>query len=178
MRLEGNISGVGYARIEILEQEISLVSVLGEERDRVPYVSPGFIDIQIDGFFGVDFSAPDLEIDQLSSLLPLLWKTGVTSFCPLNHKSRSRLRHSLHLWEVARKGNKHLRYAAQYMHLEGPYFPHGQAAGVHNPQYLRSPSWEEFSELQAEAGGTIRIITLAPELPGAVDSLRVQTKQA
>jgi N-acetylglucosamine-6-phosphate deacetylase len=170
VRLEGNISGVGYARIEVLDQEISFVSILGEERDNRQYISPGFNDIQINGFAGIDFSAPDLEIDQLSSLLPILWETGVTSFCPtLITNSHSRLRHNLRLWELARNADSRLRYAAPYIHLEGPYFPRGQAAGVHNPQYMRAPSWEEFSELQREAGGSIGIITLAPELPGAFD---------
>jgi N-acetylglucosamine-6-phosphate deacetylase len=171
--LEGNIPGVGFGCVEVKNQEIASISVLGPERDGRQFISPGFIDTQINGFGGVDFSAPDLQIDQLLSILPLLWKTGVTSFCPtLITASHEQLLHSLRLWESARRSDARLLEAIPCMHLEGPFFPNGKAAGVHNPKHLRLPSWDEFEEFQTAARGNIGIVTLAPELAGALDFIR------
>ena len=173
MLIEGNIPGVGFGCVEVKNQEIASVRVLGPERDDRQFLSPGFIDIQINGFGGVDFSAPDLEIDQLISILPLLWKTGVTSFCPtLITASHEQLLRSLRLWESARRSDRRLLEATPCMHLEGPFFPNGKAAGIHNPQHMRLPNWDEFAEFQMAAHGDIGIVTLAPELPGALDFIK------
>jgi len=173
VQLEGNIPGFGFARIEIHGNEIGRVTRLGPEREESQYLSPGFVDIQINGFAGVDFSAQDLDLDKVASVLPLLRESGVTSFCPtLITASHSQLRHSLQLWKDILRADRHLRLTVPCIHLEGPYLAKGNASGVHNSQYLRPPNWEEFSEFQKETNSSIGIITLAPELPGALDFIR------
>jgi N-acetylglucosamine-6-phosphate deacetylase len=57
-------------------------------------------------------------------------------------------------------------------HLEGPFLAKGRS-GAHNPEYLRSPSPYEMEELLQSARGTLRQITVAPELPGALEMIDV-----
>ncbi|MEU8247009.1 N-acetylglucosamine-6-phosphate deacetylase [Nonomuraea sp. NPDC048916] len=60
------------------------------------------------------------------------------------------------------------------LHFEGPYLSAARC-GAHNPALLREPSPQEFARL-AEAGrGHVRMLTLAPELPGALDTIRAAT---
>jgi len=60
--------------------------------------------------------------------------------------------------------------------LEGPYISPAKAYGAHNPQLARKPDWTEFMNLQDAAGGNIAIVTLAPELPNAIEFIhRAQT---
>ena len=82
MKLEGNIPGGGRVEVEIEADRIAAVHALGTADPSKPYVSPGLVDIQINGFAGVDFSAPDLEPEQAVSVLPALFRTGVTTFYP------------------------------------------------------------------------------------------------
>ncbi len=56
-------------------------------------------------------------------------------------------------------------------HLEGPWIAPGRA-GAHDPAQLRSPDRDELAALIAAADGSIRLITLAPELPGALELIR------
>jgi N-acetylglucosamine-6-phosphate deacetylase len=55
-------------------------------------------------------------------------------------------------------------------YFEGPYLSHARC-GAQNPSYLRDPSTEELSELVAAGAGTVRMVTVAPELPGALDAI-------
>jgi len=161
---------VGYARVEIDAGTISHVRVEGEERDGEPVLSPGLVDIQLNGFAGVDFSGPRLEPGDAVSVLPHLWRTGVTSFCPtLITNTRAALVRNFRVLEEARRTDRRFARSVPCYHLEGPYLSPGGARGVHDPSLMRPPDWEEFQELQQAAGGRIGIVTLAPEWPGALE---------
>jgi N-acetylglucosamine-6-phosphate deacetylase len=166
----GNVPGLGYVRVEISDGSIACVSVEGEERAGEPILSPGFIDIQVNGFAGVDFSDPGLEPENAISVLPHLWRTGVTSLCPtLITNSRAALVRNFRVLEEARRADERFARSVPCYHLEGPYLSPGGARGVHDPARMRPPDWKEFLELQQAAGGRIGIVTLAPELPGALE---------
>jgi N-acetylglucosamine-6-phosphate deacetylase len=57
-------------------------------------------------------------------------------------------------------------------HLEGPFLAEGRR-GAHNPDYLREPQPYELEELLGAARGTLRQVTMAPELPGAMEAIDV-----
>ena len=82
MQVEGNIPGVGCAQVEITGRHISSVAIKDKFSDDLPFISPGFVDIQVNGFAGIDFSGPDLDAEKAISVLPKIWSTGCTSFCP------------------------------------------------------------------------------------------------
>jgi N-acetylglucosamine-6-phosphate deacetylase len=173
MQLEGNIPGVGRAKVEISGEHISSVAITGAASAELPFISPGFIDIQVNGFAGVDFSSPDLDAEKAISVLPAIWSSGATTLCPtLITNSLSALARNFAILEQAARMNPDFAHAVPCYHLEGPFIsPHG-SHGAHDPQWMRPPNWDEFLELQRAAGGRIGIVTLAPELPGAEDFIR------
>jgi N-acetylglucosamine-6-phosphate deacetylase len=59
-------------------------------------------------------------------------------------------------------------------HLEGPFLAHDRR-GAHHPDFLRAPEPSDLRELLAAAGGTLRQVTIAPEVPGAMDAIDVLT---
>lgn len=173
MALAANVEDVGFCRITLESDRIAQVERLGPKKPGAAFCSPGFVDIQINGFAGVDFSAPDLEPEALISLLPALWRTGVTSFCPtLITNSHQALARNLMVLEAVRRASPTFDQSVPCYHLEGPYISSGHSHGAHNPAFIRPPDWNEFAELQRAAGGRIGLVTLAPELPGAMDFIR------
>jgi len=170
---KANIPGKGLAQIEVEHGQISSVRMLGSDDPARPFVSPGFVDIQLNGFAGVNFSDPELDPEKAISVLPAIWKTGVTTFCPtLITNSLDQLARNFRVLEQARRLDARFARSAPCYHLEGPYLSPGEAHGAHDPALMRSPDWDEFSRLQEAAGGNIAIVTLAPELPGACDFIR------
>ncbi|MGH9403534.1 MAG: N-acetylglucosamine-6-phosphate deacetylase [Terriglobia bacterium] len=173
MKITANIAGRGMAQIEVSGREIAAVSILGPIEPEEPFVSPGFVDIQVNGFGGIDFSDRDLDPSQAARILPFLWKTGITTFCPtLITNSIENLRQNFRTLEAARRLEPRFGEAVPCYHLEGPYLSPGGAHGAHDPSLMKCPDWGEFSSLQEAAGGNIGIVTLAPELPGAFDFIR------
>lgn len=169
----GNIVGQGYSRLLIDRASINIAAVetLALHRSEAPFLAPGLIDIQVNGFAGIDFSARDLEPEGAISVLEPLWKTGTTTFCPtLLTNSPEILSRSLRVLEQARRADARFARSVPCYHLEGPYLS-PEARGIHDPDFLRLPDWDEFAELQRTAGGHIGILTLAPELPGALEMI-------
>ncbi|MDR3675768.1 MAG: amidohydrolase family protein [Acidobacteriota bacterium] len=173
MIIEGNIPARGWARIRIESGLIQSVEVVGPTADSQPFVAPGLIDIQVNGFAGVDFSEPELTIERALAVLPRIWKTGVTSFCPtLVTNTHEGLKRNFRILAAAFRLYPQFARSVPCFHLEGPYISPGGALGAHNAQNVRWPDWGEFQELQEAAEGHIGIVTLAPELPGAMDFIR------
>ena len=170
MELIANIAEKGLAHLKIEAGRITSVENAGPLDGQKPFVSPGFIDIQLNGFAGIDFCDANLDPAKAPDILPALWKTGVTTFCPtVITNSQEKLLQCFRVLEEARRNEPHFARSAPCYHLEGPYLSPGGARGAHNPELMRPPDWEEFLELQEAAGGRIGIVTLAPELPGAIE---------
>jgi len=131
---------------------------------------PGFIDLQINGAAGVDFLSSMTDADLLR-VGHYLASTGVTAFMPtLITSPLSVLRKALIRWS---------RFAARLpvprilgLHLEGPYL-NPQFKGAHPARYLRPPDPTHAAALLDAARGAVRMLTLAPELPGAREVIRL-----
>lgn len=173
MRIQANIPADGFAEIEIREGAIGTIRVIGPTDPEKTCLSPGFVDIQVNGFAGVDFSDPFLTPEKAASVLPAIRKTGVTTFCPtLITNTHEALLQNFRVLEEARRSNPQFAESVPCYHLEGPFLSPGDARGAHDPTLMRAASWDEFSELQVAAGGRIGILTLAPEVPGALDLIQ------
>jgi N-acetylglucosamine-6-phosphate deacetylase len=163
--ITGSIPGFGAVRVEISGGTIRAVEPAAPDET---WLAPGLIDIQLNGFAGVDFSDPHLEPEQAASVLPALWRTGVTTFCPtLITNTMDALARAFRTLEAARCASPAFAHAVPCYHLEGPWISPGPSHGVHNPEWMHAPDWDEFCRLQQAAGGRIGIVTLAPEWPGA-----------
>ena len=164
----------GPIAISIKDGKIAQIDRLLPGRDNSKmYVAPGLIDIQINGFMGVDFSDQELTIDGIHKAAKALWKVGVTSFLPtvISNDSKS-LKRSFTILAKALNDDE-VGISIPGFHLEGPYISPIQGyRGAHLEKYIRKPDWDEFSELQKAAHNGIRLITLAPEIEGAIPFIR------
>ena len=129
------------------------------------YVIPGLVDIHTHGNSGADFS--DGDPAGLEKMARYLAENGVTSFAPTS------LTLPLDALKKAFVGAKKLaerrpegcaRVAG--INMEGPFFSE-KKKGAQNPAYLRDPDHDFFKELYDVSGGLLRIVDIAPELPGA-----------
>jgi len=137
------------------------------------YVAPGLIDVQINGYMGVDFSGPNLTVEDFKKATKALWKAGVTSYFPTVITSDiQRLKKNLAIMAEARKDSE-ISNSILGFHLEGPYIsPLAGFRGAHLEKHIKNPDWKEFQELQKAANNGIKLITLAPELDGAIPFIR------
>lgn len=134
------------------------------------FVSPGWVDIQVNGFGGHDFNAPGARPDDVIAATHLLRREGVARFLPtVITQSAERIARSLRAIAAACAEDAAVRAAVLGVHLEGPYLsPVDGARGAHPLAHIRPPDWDEFTQFQGAAGGRIRLVTLAPEVPGAI----------
>lgn len=173
MKITANIAGKGLVRIGVKHEQISSVDPMGPIDEDKPFASPGFVDIQINGFAGIDFSDSELTAEKAIGILQPIWKTGVTNLCAtLITNTTERLERNFKVLEETRRLDARFAATVPCYHLEGPYLSPGGSRGAHNPALMRPPDWEHFSRLQCAAGGNIAMVTLAPELPGACDFIR------
>lgn len=154
--------------------QITEVSSLKKDA-KIPktYIAPGLIDIQINGYVGVDFSGPDLTVEGVKKATKALWKAGVTSYYPTVITSDiERIKTNFAILAKA-KEDPEIGPSIPGFHLEGPYIsPIAGFRGAHLEKYIKAPDWAEFQELQKAAKGGIKLISLAPELKGAIPFIR------
>lgn len=133
-------------------------------------VIPGLVDIHVHGCAGADFS--DGDYAGLVRMARYLARRGVTSFAPasmtLPYDALDRAFHA-----AARLRREGLADGARLMgiQMEGPFLSR-EKRGSQNPAYLRLPDWDRFLRLYDAAEGLLRIVDVAPELPGAVEFTR------
>ncbi len=137
------------------------------------FVAPGLIDVQINGYMGVDFSAPGLTVEGVRKATKALWKAGVTTYYPTIITSDLKIiKENFAVLAKARK-DAEIGMSIPGFHLEGPYISPIQGfRGAHLEKFIRKPDWEEFQEIQKSAENGIKIITVAPELEGAIPFIR------
>ena len=160
--------------IEIVEGEIAKIKHLpsGSATPEV-YVAPGLIDIQINGYMGIDFADQNLNIEGIREAAKALWKEGVTSFLPtLITADQESLKNSFSILSKA-LDDKEIGLSIPGFHLEGPYIsPVKGFRGAHLEKYIREPDWNEFLDLQSAANNGIKLITVAPEIEGAISFIQ------
>lgn len=136
-------------------------------------IAPGFIDLHIHGAAGRDvMDADDAALEAVESLIA---KHGVTSYCPTTvtapmDKTLDALGKLGHFIErMASHGAANNGRARPLgVHLEGPFLSHSKR-GVHPPEDLKAPSVDLFHQMWQATVGRVKVVTIAPELPGALD---------
>ena len=119
---------------------------------------PGFVDLQVNGFSGVDFLTADA--DGYRHAGEALLETGVTAYLPTFITApEEQVVAALHALPVGSDGPRILG-----AHLEGPFLS-ALRLGIHPPAARRNPDLDILERLLD--AGLVRLVTLAPELPGA-----------
>lgn len=125
---------------------------------------PGLFDLQVNGFGGVDFNNPTMTGGDVLRAIDLIRATGVTRFLPtLITSSFERFA------QCARTLTRANHEAIVGLHMEGPYIAAEDGPrGAHPREHVSRASIDDFERRQEAAGGKIRLVTLAPEVPGAM----------
>ena len=174
--IKGKIYGVRDVEIRLDGSRIADIATFNSNRDvqRLPdndvRIAPGFIDIQVNGFAGVDLNHANFRGDDLVGVCRNLLTTGVTRFCPTlitaDHKQLVR-----NIKEIRRacEGYPLVRKMVLGIHLEGPYInPEDGPRGAHPRAHVARPDWDEFERLLLTSNGLVRMVTVAPEMPGGL----------
>ena len=134
-------------------------------------LAPGFIDIHIHGGAGHDLM--EAEPSALAAIETAMARTGVTSYLATTVTApEDRLLHALeHLGKAVGQDQRHPDRAAPLgIHLEGPFISHAKC-GVHPTENLVQPSPQRFDRFWQAGNGSIRMMTIAPEIPGAIETI-------
>jgi len=144
----------------------------------------GFVDLQVNGYLGIDFSSPSLERDDVHRITQTLAEAGTVAYCATIITSELEIyRRNLPLLAQVMEAPE-MKGRLLGIHLEGPYLsPADGARGAHQAWKMRRPERDEFDRFQEWARGRIAILTVAPELDGAIDLIshvrnRYQTQVA
>jgi N-acetylglucosamine-6-phosphate deacetylase len=137
---------------------------------------PGFVDLQVNGAAGVDFTSADLTESDVQQVASLLFHRGVVSFCPT--VTTTSLEHYqqclpvLSHWQGSEATAQNLG-----VHIEGPFInPEDGPRGIHDRGYVRNASIEVFEQLRGLCADRVAILTLAPEVPGAIELIEHVTR--
>src|SRR5690606_7433487 len=121
-------------------------------------------DLQVNGFAGVDYNRTDLTPDTLSQSLVAMRATGVTGCLPTVITSSTD-----HFCACARVIAECADPLVAGLHMEGPYIsPLDGPRGAHPRQHVAAASIADFQRRQDATNGRIRLVTLAPEIEGAL----------
>jgi N-acetylglucosamine-6-phosphate deacetylase len=176
MLVEGRRADGRGVRVRVDGDRIAAVEPLGAAPD-LPLLLPGLVDLQVNGFAGIDVNADNLGPADLVRLTVALGARGVTSFCPtIVTAPRERVLAALSVVAAARAANPLVANAVAGVHVEGPYLAADDGPrGAHDVRYLRDPDPDELAQWLAAVPGLVRLVTLAPERRGAVDYIRAAT---
>lgn len=146
----------------------------GDLYDQGPWILPGLLDMQINGYAGQDINADDVTWETIVKMVRAVWATGVPLVCPtVITGSRERMSRSIAAILEACRRDPLVDRAVVGIHIEGPYIsPADGPRGAHPPHHVRPPDWEEFESWMRLSEGRIRVVTLAPETEGAIDFIR------
>jgi N-acetylglucosamine-6-phosphate deacetylase len=175
-----------YQGISVFTREPVDVEVQGDYIQRVtslktnahlPYISPGFLDIQVNGYMGSDYSLEDLSEEQVTKIIFHLNRSGTTQHVPtIITTPPERILRNLKVIAKAIQSSRDIACAISGIHIEGPFIsPADGPRGAHNAAYVRPPDLNEFKQWQEAAEGHITTVTLAPEWEGSLEFIQTIT---
>lgn len=138
------------------------------------WISPGWMDIQINGYDGHNPNAPGAGAGVTAAMVRAMWRTGVSGSCiTICTDSEPRMLEGLRGIAAARDADPLVAASVVGIHVEGPHISREDGPrGAHPLRHVRPPDVAEYRRWQEAAGGRIRIITLSPEYDEAIPYIR------
>ncbi|HEY2148971.1 MAG TPA: hypothetical protein VGH32_13605 [Pirellulales bacterium] len=123
-----------------------------------------YVDLQLNGYRGIDFNADDLTADDLHRACELLRADGVAgALATVITDSLDRITARLAKIAAIRQSDSLVRELIWGVHIEGPFINESQGnVGAHPPEHVRPATIDAMKQLVDAAGGLTRIVTLAP----------------
>ncbi len=135
------------------------------------WVGPGLVDLQVNGYRGLDFNTTPMPDGLPGRVTRELWREGVTSYlATVITNSPEAIEASCRAIAKGCEEDADARAGIAGIHLEGPFIsPEDGPRGAHARPFVRAPDWDLFRRWQDAAGGRIRLVTFSPEWPGSED---------
>lgn len=146
-----------------------------ETDERLPFIGPPLLDMQVNGYKGKDINDADTASpEDVRDITDIFQELGISFWIPtVVTNSRDNTVALLENIKKAADTYPNVRKAVPGIHVEGPFIsPEDGPRGAHNRKFVREPSIEEYREWQDASGGMVRIVTLAPEYGTAPDFIR------
>ncbi len=146
------------------------------------YVAPGFIDLQVNGFAGVDYNDPETTHEAFAASVETMYQTGITRLLPtVITGSKERILRCLAKIVAAKEELERNGMAEggsiEAIHVEGPHIsPDDGPRGAHPLEHVRPPDVEEFKRWQEAAKGYVRLVTISPEWEGTSEYISAITR--
>lgn len=165
-------------RVEIADGIIQSITPISEEHG-LPWLSAGWIDLQVNGCGGHDLNHDTVTMHEVNEVTRYLWSKGVTLYLPtIVTGSFERMQRAFSMIAAARQAFSPLGASIGGIHMEGPYLSKENGArGAHDMEHMRDPDITEFTHFQAAAEGGIVVVTVAPETLGATEFIHHLSKQ-
>lgn len=172
-QLSGRLPGTGRIRLTVQGDVIADVQVVDDDSTESQpddeLLLPGLLDLQVNGYQGVDFNDAEMADADVRTVVEQLWAVGVTGFCPtVITGPRERMLDSVRTIGSACAQDAEVADAVLGIHLEGPWISAADGArGAHPRDDVRAPDLAELRALTT--AGDIAILTVAPELPRSAE---------
>ena len=133
-------------------------------------LAPALWDLQVNGRWGISFADPGLTAEQAARIVLAQAPLGTARCCPtLITAPADHLIRGVRAIAGACDHDPAVGAMVLGIHLEGPWISEVDGyRGAHPVADARDPSWAEFEAIQAASGGRVKLVTLAPERPGAI----------
>lgn len=164
--------------IKVEDGIITSVTILGDSTPTTLFLSHVLLDMQVNGYKGIDYSGEDLSEEKIISLVETLSKTGTLRHVPtIITNSEERIIKNLSI--ISRTVEKYplVKQSITGIHIEGPFIsPLDGPRGAHDPRFVRELDILEVKRWQKSAKGLLKIITIAPEKKGSVPFIEEATR--
>jgi len=146
--------------VEIKGGFIKNINLLPESEQNLSYISPGFFDLQVNGYKGSDYSLEDFSEEHLRNIIISLATSGTTQHIPTIVSSpKERILKNLKTISKAINISPDIKQAVPGIHIEGPFISSEEGPrGCHDPIFIRDPDFEEFRQWQEAAEGRILVV--------------------
>lgn len=152
-------------------ESIVPAAVASEQLTDLPFVGAGLFDLQVNGFDGIWFSSEQITEQQVEQVIVRYLEQGIARCFPtLITNSAEAIEHGLSTIRKACERSVVVNSVVAGCHVEGPFIsPLDGPRGAHPVRHVRPASMAELQRWQRAAGGRVRLLTLAPESPGALE---------
>jgi len=147
------------------------------------FVAPGLIDLQVNGFAGVDYNDPATPSDAIARSIQKMFTTGVTRFLATiitgsEERMLGAIKNMVASKQAFAEAGKPEGEALAGLHIEGPHLsPEDGPRGAHPLEHIRPPDIAEFNRWQEVADGNIRLVTISPEWAETPSYIRAVVRQ-
>src|SRR5262245_21129689 len=160
-------------RVRWRDGQIRSVRVLKQPSPPDRWIAPTLLDLQVNGYGGIDFQQDRVSLAELLLATRRLRAAGCGRYLlTLMTEDWSRMLERLRRFRTLRRQSRELRHAIAGWHIEGPFLSAEPGyCGAHDPSFMIDPAPKHLRELRRITKNDPLLLTLAPERSGALDAV-------